>query len=711
MPMQRLSQKVLRVAPLVLILSLLALGAPGSLAQQKAAGEGTSELVTLANEYVEVLVNASQENTGRFAIYTTGGDPERPEDDFKPLIYGTRDPGPWTSYTTIQIDGVSWVFGGPTQRRAGRSANYGSPVRLPEREGDAVVAAWNLGPLEVTQTLSFARSLTTGLMDTVRIAYHVQNTDTRPHQVGVRIMLDTMLGENDGAPYRVGERAITTDTPLVGSAIPEFWQAFDDLSNPQVMAQGTLRYPGETPPERVYMSNWGSLADGVWSFDFQAGRDFTRKGEFELDSAVALFWDPKELPAGEGREYVTYYGLGGIDIAPGQLSLGLTSTRTIEGSQTETRPFTVVAYVQNTGAGDALNVEAEILPPQEFRIPGGAGAARRSLGTLPSGGTAQVRWELEVPAGTVGTFTYRVRVSATNAESNEGTREVEVLAPARLQMEVTAPERLGAAPNGGYDPDRFPVRVTLKNTGGSAAEWIVARLSPAVQAQLRLVPGDSEERLLRRLNPGEAVELVWWLRPTGQYDGNFYYNLSVGAGYTGEPLRASRFIQVPRLQQRVALEAVRPSSERSPLDGGLLEVVLKGVNLRNFWGGSATILYDPQRLVLEAVMPGSLFFDVGSVDQPRRAQEKTWRAPDLSQAGRVVISGDRDDASPLALATGTLTRLWFRPIGAGPTSITLENVALTSEPGQPLVQLSPSGSVTLEPQVQVWLAEPKTEEP
>lgn len=709
MPMQRRWKTLLLT---VLAISLLAGGRAG--AQPKVDGNGEAELVTLANEYVEILVNASQENTGRFAIYTTGGDPERPEDDEKPLIYGTRHPGPWTSYTTVQIDGVSWVFGGPTQRRAGRSANYGVPVRLPEREGEAIVAAWQLGPLEVTQVLSFTRSLTTGLMDTVRIAYRVQNTDTRAHQVGLRIMLDTMLGANDGAPFRVGERAVTTDTVLVGSAIPEFWQAFDDLSQPQVMAQGTLRYPGETPPDRIYMTNWGSLADGVWSFDFQAGRDFTRKGEFELDSALAIFWDPEPLAAGEGREYVTYYGLGGIDIAPGQLSLGLTSARTIEGSQTEDRILTVVAYVQNTGVGEALNVTAEILPPHPFQVEGGAGQARRSLGTLPPGGTGQVRWELRIPKGTVGTFTYRVQVHATNAESNEGRREVEVLAPAQVSMRVEAPDRLGEAPDGGYDPPRFPVRVTLTNTGGSAAEWIVARLSPAVQDQLRLEQGNAEERLLPRLAPGESVTLTWYLRPTGKFErGNFYYNIRAQAANTGEPLTGSRAIQVEPLQARVTLESRPISSQANPVGDQRVEVVLQGVNLRNVWGVAGEISYDPEQLRLEHVLVGRVDAVVGA---PRSELFREWQV-DHSQPGRVRFAGHLGEAEPLTLAKGNLATFWFWPVGSDAAQVRLERLELVAGPGRAPVDVTAQAGASRDPQVQlngqlqVWLADRKTVEP
>ena len=44
---------------------------------------------------------------------------------------------------------------------------------------------------------------------------------------------------------------VTTETDYAGAAIPEYWQAFRDLSDTAIMAQGTLR--------------GGSIVDGAWS--------------------------------------------------------------------------------------------------------------------------------------------------------------------------------------------------------------------------------------------------------------------------------------------------------------------------------------------------------------------------------------------------------------------------------------------------------------
>ena len=299
---------------LVLLAAMCALAFSGAAAAQDAlrataslapplgvTGDAPGD-VRLFNEYIAISVNATDENTGRFSVQTTGGDPDRPSDDDSPLIYKVPGQSPWTSYTTIRIDGVDYVFGGRPTERAGRTGLFGEQVLAPQLVDDSRIdTAYQIGPILALQSLSIIRSSTTGLLDTVRIEYVLENTSDRSVNVGLRIMLDTMLGQNDGAPFRVGELAIVSDTRFEGDAIPEFWQAFDSLSDPRVMAQGSLRGSDVTVPDSVAFSNWGAMADGLWDFNFEPGRDFTRLGEFELDSATAMYWNPRPLAPGERR--------------------------------------------------------------------------------------------------------------------------------------------------------------------------------------------------------------------------------------------------------------------------------------------------------------------------------------------------------------------------------------------------------------------------
>lgn len=158
------------------------------------------------------------------------------------MIYGR--PRPWTSYSTIFIDGEYYVFGGKTEQRAGRNGKYGevtlSPMITREGNQNAIVTTTTFGSLKVEQILTFSKSSTTGLYDTALIKYRFTNNDQVRHKIGLRVMLDTMLGTNDGSPFRVGEKAITTDTYFIKGRLPDFLQAFDSISNPKVTAQGTI---------------------------------------------------------------------------------------------------------------------------------------------------------------------------------------------------------------------------------------------------------------------------------------------------------------------------------------------------------------------------------------------------------------------------------------------------------------------------------------
>ena len=161
------------------------------------AGAANPAPVQMSNDFIKIVVNPGPEEAGRFGVETTGGDPRNPADDDLPLIYGR--PLPWTSYTTVQVDGVDWVFGGKTTRRAGRKGRYGDVASPVQVQDGRIVCSYRLGDLKVTQQLSFVKSPTTRYLDTARIHYIVENAGQMTHAVGLRLLIDTMLGANDGA--------------------------------------------------------------------------------------------------------------------------------------------------------------------------------------------------------------------------------------------------------------------------------------------------------------------------------------------------------------------------------------------------------------------------------------------------------------------------------------------------------------------------------
>src|SRR6056297_4195407 len=372
---------------LIVLLLILAFNIPAAAQNNFFQNEDEHNNLRFGNEYIVIVVNQNDNSQGRFAVETTGGAPARENDDNKPLIYGR--PNPWTSYTSLWINEERYVFGGRTERRAGDDAKYGNVIQEPTVENNKIITKTSFGDIIVEQILSIVRSSTTGLADSAQIQYRIINQGDQEEKVGLRVMLDTMLGENDGAPFRLGEDTISTDSLYYNKQLDDFWQAFDSISDPQVTSQGSFIGPDVSTPDRVYFSDWGSLADGVWDFDFNPGQEFVRKGEYEIDSAMAMYWVPEIIGPGETQTYITKYGLGGITIVPGLLSLGVTSPAEVIFDNNN-QSFPVVAYLENTSDIEARNVEINIEVTDNFRVD----EANRNLGYIASGDISQITWNV-----------------------------------------------------------------------------------------------------------------------------------------------------------------------------------------------------------------------------------------------------------------------------------------------------------------------------
>lgn len=141
---------------------------------------------TLSNEFIEFAVDSSN---GRFTIGTTGGNPDLSADDYKNLLYGHSNPG--TSYTSIHVDGSTSVYG-----------ENGFTIS-PYFENDSNISEVIYGDIRVKQIISLVENNSTNRDDVVEVKYEVLNEGRNFSSFGLRIMMDTMLGNNDAAPFRI----------------------------------------------------------------------------------------------------------------------------------------------------------------------------------------------------------------------------------------------------------------------------------------------------------------------------------------------------------------------------------------------------------------------------------------------------------------------------------------------------------------------------
>ena len=394
-----------------------------------------ADVVTTQNEFIKISVNTGPLELGRFSIDTTGGDPFRQTSRDQQLIYGGMNP--WTSYVTINIDGKNYIFGGETRRRAGKNGNYGTHISGPTYKDNMIVTAYNYGDINVIQRLSIARGTSSRMLDTALISFEIENISSNVHEVGIRLTLDTKLGKNDGAPIRVGSHSVTYPRVFAGEDVPMSWQAFDSLANPTVISQSNLYGQGSeaTRPNRVIFADWGTMADNFWGITINEKQGFwrTEDGDIspedrELDTAAAIIWDRVTLDAYQSRVYNTNYGIGYINISPGNLALGITSPSEIKYLLERTEPFSVTGYLVNTGNFVANNVVLKLHVPKGLKIVGDT-PDTLSANRVQPGDEMQGYWRL-IPTGEVGgKLPIKLSVTSDNIEYNETIWEIDVDVP------------------------------------------------------------------------------------------------------------------------------------------------------------------------------------------------------------------------------------------------------------------------------------------
>ena len=151
----------------------------------------------LSNEYI--AINAAP--GGRFTIGTTGGDPNKTSDDYQKLLFG--HPGGSTSYTTIRVNGISYIY---EINNSSFNADEGYNI-----------SSGSFGGLDVEQKLTLVSNPATDREDIAEIKYTVTNNTDEMQNAGLRIMLDTQLGYNDAAPFRVPQYgSITSENEIIG---------------------------------------------------------------------------------------------------------------------------------------------------------------------------------------------------------------------------------------------------------------------------------------------------------------------------------------------------------------------------------------------------------------------------------------------------------------------------------------------------------------
>ena len=313
-----------------------------------------------------------------------------------------------TNSTMVKIDKASHLFANPSTGRW---------EKFPDIHGNTRgSASWLFHEhVLVTQTvqvipgepIEVAPGVYKSLLDTCLINYKIENKDkNKTRKVGLRILLDTYIGDNDGPTFTVPGLTDLVDSKrdFAGPAVPDFIQALEkpNIKDPGIIAQLSFRRGEKLEvPSRVSLTHWPGNKIGGSSYDIKVE-------EIKDDSAVVIYWKDEDMAPGKVRNLGFTFGLGTVTSSEGLIGLS------VGGSFAPRGELTVVALIHDAKPNQTVTLN---LPPDFSFVPGSDMKQEVAAGQKGPDGhprPSPVTWR--VRSSSAGTYTFDV-------ESSTGSRQ------------------------------------------------------------------------------------------------------------------------------------------------------------------------------------------------------------------------------------------------------------------------------------------------
>jgi hypothetical protein len=215
------------------------------------------------------------EATGRFSLYYLG---DSVNARFEPFFV---DQDPRTSSLSVMVDGKVY--------RMGESSAFKI------RAGGGPSLIFESAFLRVTEEFSFIKTAGSSATNGITLSVKVENKNSRQSDIGIRLVIDTMLGEGGGdTHFLTDQRSLSSETIIGAAEKDRFWIS----RNNRLSLMGSL-YGTGSDPGLVHFANWKRFNDIPWKLDYREGRNFTWLPYSIKDSAVSYYFDPRSAGPGE----------------------------------------------------------------------------------------------------------------------------------------------------------------------------------------------------------------------------------------------------------------------------------------------------------------------------------------------------------------------------------------------------------------------------
>jgi hypothetical protein len=198
---------------------------------------------------------------------------------------------PSSSFLSVNVDGRVYRLGESRTFNTDYQRLDGSPALVFESPF-----------LKVSEIFTPVKTGNSPVINGVRITINVENKSAQGASVGLRLLIDTHLGEGQGkVPFVTNSRTITNETLINGTSGETFWLSRGE----RTALMGSILNPlsDSKPPDFVHIANWKRLNDVPWKLRYYEGRSFNNIPYSIGDSAVCYYYEPAVLERGESFSY------------------------------------------------------------------------------------------------------------------------------------------------------------------------------------------------------------------------------------------------------------------------------------------------------------------------------------------------------------------------------------------------------------------------
>ena len=236
--------------------------------------------------YIRLVLH---DKKGSFTLYYLT-DPQKMR--YEPL-FNSNDTS--ASFLSVSVDGDIY--------RLGSSNKFKTRV---ERDKKDTAYIFESSSLKITQVFSPIKTSSSQAANGVKITMTILNTGTERSFVGLRMLLDTNLGEGiNGTPILTNKQVVSSELLVEGNSTDRFWIS----RGKNISLMGSIVNPVDgvgRGPDLVHIANWKRLRDTPWRLPYFKERSFNNLPYSAGDSAVCYYFGPEMLDRNKVLTYTVF---------------------------------------------------------------------------------------------------------------------------------------------------------------------------------------------------------------------------------------------------------------------------------------------------------------------------------------------------------------------------------------------------------------------